>query len=433
METLILRGGHVLDPAQDLDRPADVILADGRVAEIVSAGSRAKGSVIDVKGLLVVPGLVDIHVHLREPGYEYKETIETGALGAVAGGITSVVAMPNTDPPPDNAENVRGFYVRAKNAVCHVYTVGTITQGRSGSELAEMADLASAGAVGFSDDGNPVRNARILLSAMEYARPLGKPILSHCEDADLTEGGQMNEGVVSAELGIAGMPVLGESLGIVRDVMLARYARAHLHVCHVSAADAVEAIRRAKRDGKKTSSRLTAETAPHYLALTDEAIKRFDTNAKMNPPLRTKKDVDALKEALRDGTLDAIATDHAPHAPEEKQVEFDAAPFGVIGLETSLGVVWTELVEGGVLTPYQVIEKMATNPARICGLPAGTLEPGAPADVTVIDPKRVWTVPKTFCSKSHNSPFIGRELTGRAILTIVGGMVKFDLDGIAVS
>ena len=426
MEALILRGGQVIDPAQGLDRPADLVLADGKVAEILSPGAKAKGREINVAGMLVSPGLVDIHVHLREPGFEYKETIETGALGAVAGGITSLVAMPNTEPPPDNAEAVRGFYERTMRAACHVYTVGTITKERKGADLAEMADLIAAGAVGFSDDGDPVKNSRILLNAMEYCRPLGKPILSHCEDTDLAEGGYMNEGLVSAELGIPGIPSVAEALGTARDIMLAEYAGAHLHICHVSARESVEVIRRAKRD-KRT--KITAETAPHYLALTDEAIKTFDTNAKMNPPLRTKADQEALREGLRDGTIDAIATDHAPHAPEEKQVEFDAAPFGVLGLETSLGVVWTELVLPGVLTPMQVIEKMATNPARICGLTGGTLAPGAAADVTVIDPRRVWTVPKTFRSKSHNSPFVGRELTGKAVLTIVDGQVRFDLDG----
>jgi len=427
MATLILRGGRVLDPAQELDRPADLLLADGTVVEVLDPGAPRNGREIDVTGMLVTPGLVDIHVHLREPGYEYEETIETGALSAVAGGITTVVAMPNTEPPPDNAENVRGFYERAKSAACHVYTVGAITKGRAGSDLAEMADLVAAGVVGFSDDGDPVKNSRILLNAMEYARPLGRPILSHCEDADLAEGGQMNEGVVSAELGMTGMPVIAEALGIARDIMLARYAGVHLHICHVSAAESVEVIRRAR--ATPGHGKITAETAPHYLALTDEAIKTFDTNAKMNPPLRTNRDRDALREGLRDGTLDVIATDHAPHAPEEKQVEFDAAPFGIIGLETALGVVWTELVVKEVLTPYQLIEKMATNPARICGLPAGTLKPGAPADVTVIDPKRRWSVPATFRSKSRNSPFVGWELTGRAVLTIVSGVVRFDLDG----
>ncbi len=333
--------------------------------------------------------------------------------------------MPNTTPPPDSAANVRGFYERVRGALCHVYTVGTITQGRAGKELAEMADMVAAGAVGFSDDGDPVDNTRIYLNAMEYTRPLGAPIVSHCEDSDLARGGHMHEGRVSADLGIQGMPSISESLGVVRDITLAEYSGAHLHVCHVSSADSVAALRQAKERGR---TRITAETAPHYLALTDETIRAYDTNAKMNPPLRTEADRTALKQALADGTLDVIATDHAPHAPEEKEVEFDAAPFGVIGLETSLGVCWTELVVPGVLTPSQLVAKMSTNPARVCRLPAGTLVESSGADVTVIDPDRTWTVPTRFASKSRNSPFVGRELTGRAVLTLVDGDVRFDLD-----
>jgi len=426
METLILRGGRVLDPTQGLDGPADLVLADGAVAEILSPGRAAAGRQVDVTGLLVCPGFIDIHVHLRDPGFEYKETIESGALAAVAGGITSVVAMPNTDPPPDNAEAVRGFYDRARRAACRVTTLGTITVGRKGETLSEMGDLVEAGVVGFSDDGSPVRNSRVLLNAMEYARPFGKPIVSHCEDADLAAGGHMNEGVVSAELGIRGIPAIAESLDVERNIALAHYAGAHLHVCHVSAAASVEVIRRGR---VLPGGRITCETAPHYLALADEAVRSFDTHVKMNPPLRTKADQDALKEALRDGTIDAIATDHAPHAPEEKAVEFDQAPFGIIGLETSIGVVWTELVAPSVLTPIQVVEKMSANPARIHGLPGGTLAPGSPADVTVIDPARRWIVPERFRSKSRNSPFVGRGLVGKAVLTIVAGEVRYDEDG----
>jgi dihydroorotase len=428
MERLILRGGHVLDPSQGIDLLADLVIEGGKVAGLLAPGVPAKGREIDVTGMFVAPGLVDIHVHLREPGFEYKETIETGANAAVAGGVTSVVAMPNTDPPPDTAAAVLGFVSRAKNVACHVYTVGSITQGRAGTELSEMADLVAAGVVGFSDDGSAVRNSRVLLNAMEYARPLGKPILSHCEDPDLAEGGQMHEGMVSAELGISGMPAIAEALGVIRDIALAEYSKAHLHVCHVSTAQSVEAIRSAKKSG---ATRITAETAPHYLALTDDAVRAFDSNTKMNPPLRTRADQDALREGLKDGTIDALATDHAPHSHEEKQVEFDAAPFGVIGLETSLGVCWTELVVKNILSPLQLIEKMSTNPARVCGLNAGTLAVGAPADVVLIDPKREWTVSSSFRSKSNNSPFVGWNLTGRAVLTLVGGEVRFDLDGTA--
>lgn len=423
MESLILRGGHVLDPSQGIDEQVDVVIENGKVADIIPPGRKARGRDVNVEGMFVAPGLVDIHVHLREPGYEYKETIETGANAAVAGGFTSIVAMPNTDPPPDTAAAVLGFAARARNAACRVYTVGTITQGRQGQELSEMADLVAAGVVGFSDDGAPVSNSRVLLNAMEYARPLGKAILSHCEVPELAEGGQMHEGRVSSELGIAGMPPIAESLGISRDIALAGYSGARLHICHVSAAASVDVIRSAKMAG---SARITAETAPHYLALTDEAVRTFDSNAKMNPPLRTRQDQQALKKALQDGTIDVIATDHAPHSREEKQVEFDAAPFGIIGLETSLGVCWTELVKTGVLTPMQLIEKMSTNPAQVCGLLAGTLKPGTAADVVVIDPDVRWVVAEPFRSRSQNSPFIGCELQGRAILTIVGGTVRYD-------
>ena len=426
MKSIILRGGRLIDPASNRDEPADLVISDGVVAKTVAPGAKAKGREIDVTGLIVAPGLVDIHVHLREPGYEYKETIATGADAAVAGGVTSVVAMPNTDPPPDCFENVRGFYDRARDAACHVYTVGAVTKGRSGEQLAEMGDLVDAGVVGFSDDGDPVSNSRTLMHAMEYARPLGKPFAAHAEMKDLVVGGHMNEGTVSAELGMGGMPDIAESLDIGRHITLAHYTASHLHVCHVSAAACVEVIRRGKSGG---AGRITAETSPHYLALTDETVRTFDANAKMNPPLRTERDRLALKEALRDGTIDAIATDHAPHAAEEKQVEFDQAPFGIIGLETSLGVCWTELVEAGVLTPAQLIEKMSTNPARIHDLPAGTLAEGSAADIAVIDPSRRWTVPATFRSKSRNSPFIGRELTGKAVLTLVSGAVRHDEDG----
>ena len=426
MTPLILRGGRVLDPVSNRDELADVILADGVVSKIVAPGTAAEGTAVDVSGLLVCPGLIDIHVHLREPGYEYKETIETGTQAAVAGGVTSVVAMPNTKPAPDSAVAVQGFYTRAKGAACRVYTVGTITTGRSGQHLAEMGDMIAAGAVGFSDDGDPVANTRVMLNALEYSRLFDKPIVSHSEDKDLAEGGHMNEGSVSADLAIRGIPDVAESIAITRDVALAEYVGARLHIAHVSAAESVEVIRRAKARGKAA---ITAETAPHYLMLTDEEVRTFSTNAKMNPPLRTAADQEALIEGLRDGTIDAIATDHAPHAPEEKETEFDAAPFGIIGLETSLAVVWTRLVKTGVLSPMQVIEKMSASPARIHGLPGGSLAPGAPADVTVIDPERVWTVPASFRSLSRNSPFVGRELTGRAVLTIVDGDVRFDPDG----
>ena len=423
MGNIILRGGHLIDPSQGIDEPKDVVIADGKIAKIISPGANASGREIDVTGRIVAPGLVDIHVHLREPGYEYKETIATGAEAAVAGGVTSVVAMPNTDPPPDTADAVRGFYKRAETAACHVYTTGAITRSRKGEQLAELVDLAVAGVVGFSDDGDPVGNTRTLLHAMEYSQPIGLPIVAHCEVKDLAAGGHMHEGAVSAELGIDGIPDIAESLDVTRHIELAKYAGCRLHICHVSSAAAVEVIRRAKAEGV---ANVTAETAPHYLALTDEAIRTYDTHAKMNPPLREDSDRAALREALQDGTIDAIATDHAPHSPEEKNVEFDQAPFGIIGLETSLGVCWTELVATGALTPSQLIEKMSVQPARIHGLPAGTLAVGSVADVVVIDPTRRWTVPQRFRSKSRNSPFVGRELVGKAVLTLVAGVVRYE-------
>jgi dihydroorotase len=426
MDTIVLRGGRVIDPSQGLDALKDVVIADGKIAAIIEPATQAAGRDIDVSGRIVSPGLVDIHVHLREPGFEYKETIATGAEAAVAGGITSVVAMPNTDPAPDSADAVRGFYKTAESAACHVYTTGTITRARKGDQLAEFVDLAAAGVVGFSDDGDPVSNTRTLLHAMVYARPIGLPVVAHCEVKDLAAGGHMHEGTVSAELGIDGIPDISESLDVTRHIELAKYAGCRLHICHVSAAATVEVIRRAKAEGVVD---VTAETAPHYLALTDEAIRTYDTHAKMNPPLRTELDRRALIEALQDGTIDAIATDHAPHSPEEKNVEFDRAPFGVIGLETSLGVCWTELVVTGLLTPLQLIAKMSTNPARIHGLPAGSLVVGSPADVVVIDPERRWTVPSRFRSKSRNSPFVGRELVGRAVLTLVSGAVRWEAGG----
>jgi dihydroorotase len=425
MDALILRGARVIDPSQNLDAPRDVLLSDGHIAGLLEPGTPAEGREIDVSGLIVAPGLVDIHVHLRQPGFEYKETIDTGAQAAVAGGITSVVAMPNTKPPPDTAEAVEGFYRLAEGAACRVYTLGAVTVGRGGTELAELVDLVSAGAVGFSDDGDPVADSKVMLNALTYSRMTRRPIASHCEDKPLASGGHMNEGRVSSELGISGIPCISETISAVRDIMLAEYAGAHLHICHVSAAGTVDAIREAKKRGK---TRITGETAPHYLALTDKEVRSYSANTKMNPPLRTDTDREALAEALHDGTIDAIATDHAPHSMEEKQVEFDAAPFGIIGLETSLGVCWDTLVKPGILTPSQLIEKMSTNPAAIHDLPGGTLAEGMPADVVIIDPNREWTVPATFQSKAVNTPFVGRTLTGRAVMTIVGGDVRFDLD-----
>lgn len=416
---ILIREGRVIDPAAGHDAPADVLVENGTILAVEPRIETEDARVVHAKGLVVTPGLVDMHVHFREPGFEYKEDIASGSRAAAAGGFTAVACMPNTEPVIDNEALVASIVRRGQEAgLCRVHPIAAITKGQQGRELTEMMLLRDAGAVGFSDDGRPVDSSRVMRRALEYARLTGQPIISHSEDVALSAGGHMHEGVVSTRLGIEGIPSASEDVAVARDVRLAEITGGRLHVCHLSSARSVEIVRRAKERGV----RVTAEATPHHFTLTDEAVEGFDANTKMNPPLRAEADRTALIEGLADGTIDAIATDHAPHAPLEKLLEFDRAPFGIIGLESSLALALTVLVRGGHLSLADVVERMTLAPARILGLDAGTLRPGAPADLAVIDPGLEWTFGTgDVFSKSSNTPFLGRSLTGRVLLTLLEG------------
>jgi dihydroorotase len=421
---LLLKNGLVLDPGQNLAERQDLLIENGRIALLGAPGSVSGEAhqVIDTGGLLVCPGFIDMHTHLREPGQEYKETIVTGGQAAAAGGFTAVACMPNTMPVNDSATVTR--YILEKAAAARgirVYPVAALSRGSQGEILAEYGDVKEAGAVALSDDGRPVTNSQLMRRALEYAHTFDMLVISHAEDLALTGEGVMHEGKISVEMGLKGIPAAAEEVAVFRDIALARLTGAKLHIAHVSTAGSVEIIRRAKAEGV----RVTAETAPHYFSLTDEAVRGFNTNAKMSPPLRTPADVAAIRAGLADGTLDCIATDHAPHSVLEKEVEFNQAANGIIGLETAVGLS-LELVQAGVLTLPQLVAKLSTNPARILGVPGGSLQVGAPADITVLNPDLPWTVDvRQFKSKSRNTPFDGRKLTGRAVMTIVGGEIKF--------
>jgi len=418
---LLIRGGRLVD-ASGLDREADLLVAGGVIAEIgPRIAPNAGVEVREARGLLVLPGLCDMHVHLREPGEEDKETVATGAAAAAAGGFTDIACMPNTNPPIDDQGQVR--FVRERAAVAgfaRVHVIAAVTTGRAGEQLTEMAELRAAGAVAFSDDGAPIRSAEIMRRALEYGRMVRAPIINHCEDKDLAGSGAMHEGRVSTELGLPGIPAASEEVMVARDLILAELTGAHLHLAHLSTRGAVELVRAAKVRGV----RVTCEVTPHHLILTDDAVRTYDPVTKMNPPLRTAEDVKALRAALGDGTIDAIATDHAPHTDHEKELEFDRAPFGVIGLETALGLVLSELVDQGVIDLAGMVRLMSLAPRRILGLPGGMLAPGAPADLVLVDPKATWQVdPARFRSRSRNSPFRGYRLRGEVEATIVGGRV----------
>jgi dihydroorotase len=428
MATLLIRGGRVIDPAQNIDRTDDVLVRDGLVVSIGHEGGQPLGradETIEAGGLIVAPGLVDMHVHLREPGREEDETIETGTRAALAGGFTSVACIPNTEPPIDTQAAVEFIHQKAARAdTCNVFVVGCVSRNREGKELAEIGRLVEAGAVAFSDDGAPVYDAELMRRALEYCRMFDKPILAHEEVLELSSGGVMNEGLVSLVLGLGGMPAAAEEVMIGRDTALAEATGGRLHVMHVSTAGGVDLIRTAKARG----IRVTAEACPHHFTLTDEGLRGFDSNFKMSPPLRTAADVEGIIAGIVDGTIDCIATDHAPHAPEKKMLELDRAPFGILGLETAVGLTVTRLVATGRIGWPRMIEGMSTLPARILGVDRGTLRPGAVADVTVIDPNLSWRVDAAaFRSKSVNSPFDGWTLQGRTVATIVAGRVKYRL------
>lgn len=424
---LWIQNGRVVDPAQNLDQIADVLIVDGKIAALgADAASQAPQNAekIDATGKIVAPGLIDMHVHLREPGGEDAETVATGALAALSGGFTSIACPPNTNPPIDSPSTValiRELSERAR--LCNVFPMCCISKGRKGEELAELGLLFESGAVACSDDGSSIEDSELMRRALEYCLMFDKPILCHEESAPLAKGGVMHEGLVSTVLGLRGIPAEAEDVMVTRDLALAESVGARLHVMHVSSKGAIAAIRRAKARGV----RVTAEVAPHHLTLTDESLRSFESNFKMNPPLRDREHVDACIAGLVDGTIDAIATDHAPHAPEKKNREIDVAPFGIVGLESALPLAVETLVDSGLLTWSQLIEKMALNPARILGIPKGTLKIGADADVVVIDPALEWDfVESEMRSKSKNSPYLGRRMKGRAVVAIVAGEIRFD-------
>lgn len=422
MERILIVNGRVIDPSQNVDRVTNLLIENGKIVGF-DATPTGQEEIIDATGKIVCPGLIDMHVHLREPGGEEDETIATGTLAALSGGFTTVACCPNTDPPIDTQAAV--YFVRERAARadhCNVVVIACVSKNREGKELAEIGQLCEAGAVAFTDDGSPIANAELMRRAFQYCLMFDKPILSHAEIPELTAGGVMHEGLVSLILGLQGMPAAAEDAMVARDIALAESTGGRLHVMHVSTQGSVQAIRRAKSRGVRVS----AEVTPHHISLTDEALRSFDSNFKVNPPLRSREHVEALLEGLCDGTIDVIASDHAPHAKEKKMQELDRAPFGVVGLETALSIVITKLIEPGYLSWSQALEKMTINPARILGLPKGTLQPGADADVTIIDPNLEWTVdPEALLSKSKNTPFAGWTLKGRAVVVIVGGRIKF--------
>lgn len=421
---LLIKNATIVNADKIWDKPQDILCEDGKISQISPMIPSGTHEVIDAAGKKVLPGLIDIHTHLRQPGREDKETIETGSRAAVKGGFTSIMCMPNTNPVIDNAMVVE-FIIREAHRVglCNVYPIGAITKGQQDGELTDMAELKASGCLAFSDDGKSVLNSRLFRLAMEYAQMLDVLIIEHCQDPLLTAGGVMNEGVVSTRIGLKGDPGIAETVTVARDIEIAHYLNARVHLAHMSLKRSCELIRHAKSQGIK----VTAEACPHHFVLTDEACGSFDTSTKVNPPLRSKEDVEAIKEAIADGTIDCIVTDHAPHTKEDKEVGFDGAPFGLIGLETSLALTITKLVKPGIIDLPKMVDKMSSAPARIAGLAnKGEIKIGFDADITIIDPDKEWTVAKEgFASKSKNSPFIGYNLKGVVEQTICGGKIVY--------
>ncbi len=431
LERILIQGGRIIDPAARRDETGDVLLADGRIAKVGGRISDAQARVVDARGLIVSPGLIDIHVHLREPGDEEEETIATGSAAAVAGGFSSIACMPNTRPALDDETSIEFVYRQASRAgQCNVYPIGAVTKGRQGEELAEIGQMVRAGAVGFSDDGSGIGGTGVMYRALQYVRMFDKPILQHCEDHDLAAGGVMNAGMTSARLGLPGINPIAEELMIQRDLSLVRQTGSRYHVCHISTAGSVRLVRGAKAEGLP----VTAEVCPHHLLLTDEACASYDTNYKMNPPLRTRADVAACLQGVVDGTIDCLVTDHAPHGIQEKELEFLQAPFGIVGLETALPMFARALIEPGLVDWPAMLACLTIKPARVLSLDKGTLREGADADVTLIDPSAEWTIDaRQFRSKARNCPFDGERVRARAAMTIVGGAVRHDLMSSAVA
>ena len=430
---MLIQNGHIVDPSQGIDGVGDLYIENGKVVSIDLKSGKAKSKaksaegtqVIDATGLYVIPGLVDMHVHLREPGFEHKETVETGTKAAVKGGFTSVCCMPNTSPVNDS-DVVTNFILKqaAETAACRVFPIGSITKGQKGEELAEMGGMHDAGCVGFSDDGRPVMNSLIMRRALEYGKAFGTTLISHAEDMQLAGDGVMHEGEASIKFGLRGIPAAAEEVMIARDIILAGMTGGKLHIAHVSTKGSVELIRKAKTDGIN----ITAETCPHYFSLTDMAVEGYSTAMRVNPPLRSAEDMAAMKAGLADGTIDVIATDHAPHHRDDKLMEFDKALCGISGLETALALS-LQLVRDGVLTMTQLVDALSTKPARILGLPYGTLAAGAAADVAIFDPNRTWTVDsQKFVSKGKNTPFDGWKMQGQTVMTLVEGNISYSLE-----
>jgi dihydroorotase len=423
--TILLQGGHVIDPSQGINEKRDLLIRSGRIVALEkSITSEGKADVINVSGFIVAPGLVDLHAHLREPGREDEETIESGSLAAASGGITSILAMPNTDPPTDNPAAV-GFILKqaALAGRARVYPVGAVTTGLKGETMSPIGEMVEEGAIALSDDGNPVHNSQIMRRVLEYTKIFDIPVIAHCEDPLLSQEGVMNEGIIATRMGLIGIPRAAEEVMVARDVILSELTGGKLHIAHVSTKGSADIIRTAKRKGV----RVTAEVTPHHLSLTEESVLGYNTNAKVNPPLRTREDVEALREALLEGAIDCIATDHAPHHYDEKEREFNYAPFGLIGFETSLAIGITFLVKRGIMTLSQLIDRMSTRPAQIAGIAAGTLKAGCIADVVVFDADHQWVVGESpSYSKSRNTPFTGMELTGKNVMTILGGKVVWE-------
>lgn len=429
MSALLLKGGRVIDPAAQRDEICDVLIENGVIRQVGKDLSANGAEVYDAAGKIVTPGFIDMHTHLREPGQEAKEDFASGSRAGAAGGYTTIATMPNTRPVVDDAALVTSLIKRAEDvAVIHIRIIGAVTKNQEGKELAELGDMVEAGAVAFSDDGHFDPSAKVLLSAYDYLVPFDKAIINHEEEPSLVEDGAMNEGHRSAMLGIKGRPIVAEDIAVARDIMLAEYAGAHVHVAHISSGRAVQLVREAKMRGV----RATTEVTPHHLTLTDECVDPRDSSTKVNPPLRTARDVDAMVAGLLDGTIEMIVTDHSPHAPEEKDREYIYAPSGFPGFETALGVLLTDLVHTGKVPIETLIERMTYGPARVFKLNAGTLGEGAPADVTVIDPELQWTVDvNKFYTRGRHSPFNGRQLKGKAVLTVVDGKIVMK-DGVIV-
>jgi len=423
VKSLLIKNGRLINPASGLDARRDLLIEDGRIAAIAEKLERPEAEVLDASNCVVAPGFIDMHVHLREPGKEGAETIASGTRAAAAGGFTAVASMPNTEPVNDTPMVTRFILRQAEQAgAARVYPVGAVTKASAGEELAELESLRAAGVVAVSDDGNPVYNTRLLRRALEYCQALDMPLIDHCEEPTLAEGGVMHESKWSLRLGLRGQPALAEVLPVLRNARLAAEVGARVHIAHLSTRAALEVVRRAKQQGVA----LTCEVTPHHFSLTDEACRDYDTHCKMNPPLRTAEDVAALMEGLADGTVDAIASDHAPHKDSEKQTDFDSAPFGIIGLETTVGLALDKLYHTGRISLPRLVELLSTAPARLLGVPGGRLQVGATADVTVFDPERTWTYrAEDSVSKSRNSPFDGWSFRGRAVATIIGGQVAF--------